>query len=251
MPTSRVARARQAWRNLRKVLGRPGVVEGISINDNFANEISDVPALLATRQPMWVGVQEGLRSNFRELLGLRWGVRQRLTSEATQGVAVIWDRLRFRAFRGHIDKPHRRGHGWKAIADSLETRMRGVIWQDGVVRRKVAGVRLLVRLASTHRFPRRERERWPVFDEHLVAWILACPDDLHLVLFMDCNEDGGPSHLLELLEAAAPGRYRWIGRGIDGCITDLDDAAIAEVLARRTSDHKPVSIPFDLTKETR
>lgn len=250
MAIPRVARARQAWRRLRKVLARPGVVEGISINDNFANQVSDVPALLATRQPLWVGVQEGLRSTFRELLGVRWGVRQRRTSPATMGVAVIWDRLRFRPLRGHIDRPHRRGRGWKAIADSPDTRVRGVVWQDGAVRRKVAGARLLVRLASTHRFPPREKEHWPKFDRPLVAWILACPDDLHLVLFMDCNEDDGPSALLDLLEEHAPGRYRWVGSGIDGCITDLDAAAASEVLARRTSDHQPVSIPFDLTKES-
>lgn len=248
MASGRVARARRAWSQRRKVFARLGVVEGVSINDDFANRVSDVPALLIARRPLWVGIQEGLRSRFRQLLGVRYGVRQRLTNEATRGVAVIWDRLWCRKHGRHVDQPRRRGHGWKALADSPDTRMRGVVWQDLVVRAKLIGRRVRVRVASTHRFPPRERDRWPEFDEPLAAWILACP--ISLVLFMDCNEDGGPSDLLELLEEAAPGRFRWIGDGIDGCVTDLDAAAAGQAIARRTSDHEPVSIPFDL-EETR
>jgi len=246
MPAVRVAWSRQAWRRFRKVFASRGVVEGVSINDDFANEVSDVPVLLATRRPLWVGVQEGLRTRFRQLLGVRYGVRQRCTNAATRGVAVIWDRRWCRKVGRHVDQPHRRGHGWQAIADSPDTRMRGVVWQDLVVRAKLIGRRLRVRVASAHRFPQRERAHWPKFDRALAVWILACP--INLVLFMDCNEEGGPSGLMALLEEAAPGRFRWVGEGIDGCITDLPTAT-AEDLARRTSDHQPVSIPFDLTQE--
>lgn len=249
MTASRLARARRAWRRLRRVLAQHGVVEGISINDNFANQVSDVPALLTTRRPLWVGVQEGLRSTFRQMLGVRYGVRQRLTDDATRGVAVIWDRLWCRKHGQHRDQPLRRGHGWQALADSPDTRMRGVVWQDLAVRPRLVGPRRRVRVASAHRFPQRESEHWPEFDRALATWILACP--IQMVLFMDCNEDGGPTALMALLEEAAPGRFRWVGEGIDGCITDLPTAADAEDLARRTSDHQPVSIPFDLDTDHR
>lgn len=245
MTNLRLARARRAWRRVRRVFAQHGVVEGVSINDDFANHASDVPALLATRRPLWVGVQEGIRSRFRQLLGARYGVRQRCTTDAARGVAVIWDRLWCRKIRG------RGHHGWKALADSPDTRMRGVVWQDLVARARLVGRRHRVRVASAHRFPQREREHWPAFDEALAAWILATPQHLRLVLFMDCNEDGGPAALMQLLEDAAPGRFRWVGRGIDGCITDLPTAAGAQPLARRSSDHQPVSIPFDLTEEYR
>ena len=243
MPSRRLARARRAWARIRRVFARHGIVEGVTVNDNFGNQVSDVPALLKIRRPLWVGVQEGLRTRFWQLLRARYGVRQRCTKEATRGVAVIWDRLWCRKIRG------RRHHGWKPLADSPETRMRGVVWQDLKVRARLIGHRLRVRVASTHRFPPRESEHWPEFDRPLAAWCLASP--LPLVLFMDCNEDGGPTGLLTLLEQHAPGRFRWVGDGIDGCITDLDTAAPARALARATSDHQLVSIPFDLSKEHR
>lgn len=249
----RFAAARRAWRRLPKVLGRLGVIEGITINDDFTDRTSDVPALLAARAPIWVGVQEGVQTRYRQLLSrllgrlrrLRWGVRQRTTTEATQGVAVIWDRYWCRAIRRHRDKPHRLGYGWQPLADSPQTRIRGVIWQDLAVRIQLLGRRLRVRIASTHRFPPRERDQWLAFDHALANWLLASP--LPVVLFMDANERGGASALLQLLEKAAPGRFRWVGDGIDGAITDLPTAAAATALARRASDHRPVSIPFDLT----
>lgn len=238
--------ARRSWWQLSRVLRRsPAVVEGLSVNDDFTDNLTDVVDLIERRWPAFIGVQEGKRHVYESLLrrffGLepRYQVRQDLTGEGPSGVAVLWDTLRCRAIGTALNDPDELGGGWLELTPAGHgLTARGVVWQDlrvriGWLRRRT------VRVCSAHRPPQRNRDQWPLFDARLAAF---CKDSPHaVVVFMDCNEAGGPDALVELTG------LRWYGQHFDGALTDLHvPGGVAEALDRADSDHKPVSIPVEI-----
>ncbi len=222
--TSRAARIRHRARLL-----LPRVFDVVSLNDDFTTAATDAPSVLRARQPLALGIQEGKATDYRARLGSRWGVRQRLASKATAGVAVVWDQRRCRPVGVAKDNHRRTGYGWLALVsprpgDDLLTR--GVVWQDV----RVLGTGRVIRLASTHRPPWRHRHHWPDFDQALDSWLALSP--VPVVLMLDNNSTRRPN---------LNTRWRWHGAGIDGVLTDLPVRSVLQLYQRR-SDHAPVSI---------
>lgn len=233
---------RRSWRDRLGVLHRqPRVLEGISVNDDFTDRLSDVPDLILARGPAWLGVQEIKRHDLAELVDHEVGwptpydVRQDLSSEGRAGVAVVWDALLCRPLGEAIDDPDELGGGWLELTPAGGgLTARGVVWQDLVVR--VGWVyRTRIRIASAHRPPQRNRDLWPLFDQRLAAFCHDSPHDL--VVFMDCNEAGGPDALVK-----ASG-LSWHGHHFDGALTNLTVPGGPVQLARRHSDHHAESVP--------
>lgn len=223
---------RAAWWLLRR---RPAVLEGVTINDDFTDRSSDVPAILRARRPAWIGIQEGKREDYGDLLAdARYAAVQRASDAATRGVAIVLDQTQVRPIGRHVDDPRRRGHGYRQLTSPGGGILaRGVVWQD--VRLVGSGAARVVRLASTHRHPRRARGRWPEFDAALAAWLLASP--LPVWLAGDFN---APVSSLRL-----PGTTtRRRGSGIDGHLVTgplrFADRR-ARRLKKRSSDHAGVA----------
>lgn len=220
-------------------LVRPGVREGISLNDDFANHASDVPATLAARRPAWIGVQEGKRRDYADLVDdERYGVVQRMTNDATKGVAVIYDRRQVTPIGNHRDDPTRRGHGYQQLTPAANGILaRGVAWQDVKV-----GRRRVVRLASTHRLPQRDRGRWDTFDRELDEWIERSP--IPVWLTADFNTPHPTS-------VRVRGRMRL--KRIDGHLITRGLSFVSQVkaLAKRISDHRAVTALVKIHKRKR
>lgn len=207
-------------------LALPRVLEVISVNDDFTDRWTDVPALARDRDPLAIGAQESKETDYRKRLGKQWGVRQRMDDDATSGVAVIWNRSRAHSIGITRDRPEHIGHGWQVLVEPLpgdDMLARGIVWQDLAIK----GWPARVRIASTHRPPQRHRHLWDTFDDRLEAWLETSP--IPVVVCMDANEAGGPNV-----------DRRWRGIGIDGFLTDLTIPSVYE-LAPARSDHRPVS----------
>lgn len=218
-----------------RLLARPGVIEGVTINDDWANDASDVPAILAARRPAWGGIQEGKNEDYADMLeSERYGVEQRMTSEATQGVALVYDRHQLRTVGTAVDNPHKVGRGYMQLTPAGHGILaRGVVWQDVCVRGPL-GRRRRVRIASTHRHPKRARAMWPAFDKALTEWVAASPIPVWVV--GDFNAPLGSVQL--------HGVTRRKGAGIDGHILTLPLSFAVSFVRRlrwRTSDHRGVA----------
>lgn len=236
-----------AWHHLPRTLKAPGIVEALTVNDDFTDRRTDLPALLKYRRPAFLGAQETKRTKVDQrvthALGSRYGVRQDRRNEGAAGVAVAWDRVVARAL-GHSDDPEELGGGWLELLPAGDGLLaRGVVWQDLRVRLGWVG-NTRIRLASSHRPPRRNANQWPSYDDGLARWADDSP--LPVLLLMDSNEPGGPAVLSRLTG------MRWRGVGIDGALHDPHleprSAALrhAVSLPRRHSDHHAVSIPIRL-----
>ncbi len=214
---------------------------GITINDDFTDRLSDVTHLLATHRPLVAGVQEGKQTAYarhvRRDLRHRYGVRQDDRHDGAAGVAVLWNRTHARTIGDSDDRLDRLGGGWRELLPAGDGLLaRGVVWQDLELSTSTGAVR--VRVASTHRPPQRDQHRWPVFDRALASFVAASP--LPVLVFMDANEEGGPTALMRRTGLT------WQGVGIDGVLTDLTAPAAPTALARRHSDHHAVLIPLGL-----
>lgn len=212
--------------------------EALSVNDDFTDRKTDLPALLKARRPAFLGAQETkltkVNPRVRHALGWQYGVRQDRRHDGAAGVAVAWDRVIARGIGRAVDDPEELGGGWLELlyaGDGLLAR--GVVWQDLIVRVGWTA-QARVRLASTHRPPRRDKHLWSTYDTALARWANDSP--LAVLLLMDSNEPGGPAVLSRLTG------MRWRGVGIDGALTDLTTGP-ATALPRRQSDHRAVSIP--------
>jgi hypothetical protein len=218
-----------------RLLARPGVIEGVTINDDWANRTSDVPAILAARRPAWVGIQEGKNEDYADMLeSERYGVEQRMTSQATKGVAIVYDRHQVRTVGTAVDNPRKVGRGYRQLAPAGRGILaRGVAWQDVCIRGPL-GRRRRVRLASTHRHPKRAHPMWPEFDAALTEWMQQSPIPVWLV--GDFNAPLSSVHL--------HGVTRRKGAGIDGHILTLPLSFAMPIVRRlkwRTSDHRGVA----------
>lgn len=214
---------------------------GLTINDDFTDRLSDVTHLLATHRPLVVGVQEGKQAVYvrhvrRDLRG-RYGVRQDDRHDGAAGVAVLWNRTHARPIGDTEDRPDRLGGGWLELLPAGDGLLaRGVVWQDLQLSTGEGAKR--VRLASTHRPPQRDQHLWPAFDRALATFVAASP--LPVLVFMDANEEGGPTALAQRTGLT------WHGVGIDGVLTDQPAPAAPTALERRHSDHHAVVIPLDV-----
>lgn len=212
-------------------LRRAGFHEVITVNDDFTDELTDVRYLARTRRPLIMDVQESKRTDYRKILDDGpdgWGVRQRLADDSTAGVATIWDRQLVTAIGDTRDQASRLGFGYAPLVvphNGEDMLTRGIVWQD----LKLAATGFRFRSASTHRPPLRHRHLWPVFDDHLEAWLEDSP--LPTLVGTDNNQPGGPN---------VPDDWRWKGIGIDGFFGDIVVSSVYE-LDRRNSDHRPVS----------
>lgn len=220
-----------------RMLARPGVLEGVTINDDFTDRTSDAPAILRARRPAWVGIQEGKREDYADLLeDARYGVEQRMTTAATRGVALVYDRQQVRTVGTAVDQPRRIGRGYQQLTPAGHGILaRGVVWQDVCVRGPL-GRRRRVRIASTHRHPKRARAMWPDFDDALRDWIRKSPIPVWLVLDANASVDQVELHGIF--------QERRLWRGIDGhIITGPLRFALrpARRLRWRTSDHRGVA----------
>lgn len=218
---------------------------GVSINDDWANAASDVAQIVEDLTPLLVGVQEGFRRRYRHDLGRRWGVFQRHDSDATAGVAVIWDRHRCKSIGPRRDQhPERIGHGWQALDHTKGLRTRGVCWDDLQLIHPLPGIPNRFRVASWHRDPERFEEHWPDFDHPALRWLRKSP--LPTIVFQDSNQQGGPDFILDHLGKA----YAWHADGekIDGAIVHRAFHAGPVVSRpRQTSDHDAAVIPLGVT----
>jgi hypothetical protein len=225
-----------AWRRLSRARG---VIEGITLNDLWANVASDVVAVLEARRPAWIGIQEGKSNDYAQLLerhdlGHRYGVVQRMTSEATQGVAIVYDRTQLVPVGAVVDDRRFRGSGWEQLTPAGHGILaRGVVWLDVRIAGPFGRGRV-VRLADTHRLPERVpdevRRR---YDQALDEWLEASP--LPVWLTIDANERR--VHRLRFR-----GRKRIVGidgHVITGALRYVDQRV--RRLLRRTSDHAPVA----------
>lgn len=216
-------------------------VEGISLNDDFANKVSDVWATLKKRRPAWVGVQEGKRRDYADDLGPRYDVTQRMTSKATQGVAVIVDLHQLHTVGGAVDRPDLLGRGYRQFTEAGGGILaRGVAWRD--VEQGSRGSGRLVRLGSTHRHPKRERDQWDEFDEALAEWIEASPIPVWLVA--DVNQ-GEPVGLARRLAARVRG-FHVDHHFLTGGLTFRSRPI---VLRGRSSDHRAVAQRVRIPKQ--
>lgn len=213
----------------------PDIAEIITVNDDFTDHLSDVRHWARTRRPLALAVQEGKRTDYRDLLGPRWGVRQRQQDDSTRGVAVVWDRDQAER-AGHAQHtPRQIGGGYRPLVaprrgDDMLTR--GVVWQD--LELLDGGI---LRVASTHRPPQRHNHLWRTFDAQLEDWLAASP--VPVVLGLDNNQVGGPDLDDE--------HWAWRGVGIDGFTSDLPIRSVYE-LAKRNSDHRAVSAAVDVKR---
>lgn len=216
-----------------------GVVEGISLNDLWANVASDLVAVLEARRPAWVGLQEGKSNDYARLIAHqhlddRYGVVQRMTSEATQGVAIVYDRTQLVPIGTAVDDPRHRGSGWEELTPAgYGVLARGVTWLDVRIAGPL-GLGRVVRVASVHRHPGSVPDHvLRAFDRALDAWLAASPLPVWLVL--DANER--KVHRLRFR-----GRKRIVGidgHVITGALRYVDQKV--RRLVRRTSDHAPVA----------
>lgn len=218
--------------------------EALSVNDDFTDRTTDLPALLKARRPAFLGAQETKRTQVnprvRHALGWQYGVRQDRRDEGAAGVAVAWDRVIARPLGRAVDDPEELGGGWLELLPAGDGLLaRGVVWQDLIVRRGWTAT-TRIRLASTHRPPRRNANQWPAYDTALARWADDSP--LPVLLLMDSNEPGGPAVLSRLTGMT------WRGVGIDGALHDPHLTPVtsalrhASALPRRQSDHRAVSI---------
>ncbi len=215
---------------------------GITVNDDFTDRLTDVTHLLATHRPLVAGVQEGKQTTYvrhvRRDLRHRYGVRQDDRHDGAAGVAVLWNRTHARPTGHNEDRPDRLGGGWLELLPAGDGLLaRGVVWQDLELRTSTGPMR--VRVASTHRPPQRDQHLWRSFDRALASFAAASP--LPLLVFMDANEEGGPTALVRRTGLA------WHGVGIDGVLTDLAAPSAPTALERRHSDHHAVLIPLDVS----
>lgn len=237
MTTRRVRAARRTWARLTSTLRRAVTADVITVNDDFTDHLTDVPALIRWRRPFGIAVQEGKNTRYRPLVkGMGYGVRQNTTTSATAGVSVLWDRKQAHAVRRpHRDRPRRRGHGYAVLVGPAHgIQARGVVWQDLRVRRVgwrklTPGRRPIVRLASTHRPPKRADASWPAYDAALTRWLAASPHPV--ILGTDNNDEDRPD---------VPARWEWHHVGIDGVLTDVTVLRVTP-LAQSVSDHRAVS----------
>lgn len=185
-------------------------------NDDWATPRTDVPYLIERHTPLLWASQESKGENYRARLPIRYGVRQKMATAGTQGVAVGWDKSYVKARQG------KGNHGWQFLVDNLGLEPRGVIYQD----LRIGDWEFT--LASSHRPPQRYKHLWPTYDERMGNWF--ADRKLPVVLAMDCNEDGGPTPLLK-------GNRHWYGHEIDGAVSNIPGSWAIKVLPKRSSDH--------------
>ncbi len=226
----------RALRQLRRAkhaghLARPGAYEVLSVNDDFTDHVTDIPALCRDRRPLAVGGQETKDMRLAgRLWDLGYGVQQRMDSDATAGVMVAWEHDQAFAIGDHKDVATRLGNGWLPLVHPRENDdmlTRGVVWQDIEIR----GTGIRLRIASTHRPPARHRHLWRNYDLALEAFLDACP--IPVILLADANELGGPD--------VDDDQWRWRGIGIDGAVTNMKVPSVYELAVLR-SDHRAVSL---------
>ena len=201
---------------------------GIVCNDDFTDRLTDVPFFARTRRPAFILAQEAKETAYKELLNLgRYAVRQHPTSEAKQGVALVTDRRQVMWAGGWEPRIGHIGGGYALLCEPHGHQMldRYIVWQD------ITMGDAMVRIASTHRPPKRYDDLWVEFDTNLLRW--ANRSEMPLVIGMDSNQEGGP-HI--------GGGLAWHGIRIDGVL--VRDVVVGSVraLPRRNSDHRAISV---------
>lgn len=211
----------------------------VTLNDDFTDRLTDATALLEDGTPFAILIQEGKNTRFRrvlrrlrrrlkaranqkgdEWLPLGYQTVQDMTSEATRGLAIIWDsHTAPMAF-----------HRWKVLVEPHGAAMnaRGILWV--VVDHKDWGY---IILATTHRPPWRYRRLWPEYDKALQEWVDA--QGYPILLGMDANT----RRFMRL------GAYLGLlasGQGIDAVMAKGFRLKRPRRLKRRNSDHRPVAV---------
>lgn len=197
----------------------------VTLNDDFLTAASDVASVAAQADVLFV--QEAKRTPVRPLLPRqRFGVLQRLNSQAEAGVAVVWRRATV-----DVARTGERGLTLTVLPDGAAILPRYTAW----VRGRVQGHRVL--LASTHRPPLRYARLWPLFDAALVARLWRAR---RFGRFVIVGIDANQRNPLALARAAG---LRWVAPAgsIDGFLVSPElEVASLEDLAKGSSDHNPV-----------
>lgn len=231
--------------NLTDLLARAWVHAIVTVNDDYTDQVTEtrrltraarfLPRAIRTRLervkrvPMALLCQETKSSDLRAELPEQFGVRQYLDSDATAGVAVVWDTEQAHALEGD-------GHaGWAPLVRPHGERMevRGVVWQDVEVGEVGSG--RIVRLAAAHRPPLRYDHLWPSFDRALRTWASESPYPILLGI------DGNTTDLAGLRKRL---RFRFVrGHRIDTVLgkgRGIRPVSRAVALAKGRSDHNPI-----------
>jgi hypothetical protein len=221
---------RNPWRLLRR-----WIIEGVTLNDDFGNKASDVWGTLRTRRPAWVGVQEGKRRDYADDLPDRYGVVQRMGTEASEGVAVIYDSRQIKPLGDAVDQPRRFGYGYQELVPAgAGILARGVAWRDGVV--GGYGSQRQARLASSHRHPPRTPQRMiAAYDRALAAWVAQSPIPVWLATDANTKRPG-------LLARAFGARVRVHHVDAHMVTGGLRFVSRQIPLRKRTSDHRAVAV---------
>lgn len=208
----------------------------VTLNDDFTDRLSDVPAVLKTVEPFAILLQEGKRTRYRDVLRRlrrrirrtrstadddlgRYRQRQVQRTAGTRGLAIVWDADRAPVISG----PH---HQVLTDAKGAKMEPRGVTWI--VVLHPDWGP---VILATTHRPPWRYRRLWPEYDRNLEHWLDAQTHPV--ILGLDANTR-------RLNTLAARLGMKVAGKGIDAVMVRGFGIHSARSLLRRFSDHRPV-----------
>ena len=211
----------------------------ITLNDDFTDALSDVPAILLTEEPFAVLVQEGKRSRYRRILrrllrrrrlrAYDGGERlagyqsvQRTKTDAQAGLAIVWDARKAPLVSG----PH---YQVLVEPDGAAMLPRGVLWI--VVDHESWGRTVL---ATTHRPPWRYRHLWPAYDAALRTWA-SVRQARRLLVGLDANTR-------DLVGLAARIGLSPAGKGIDGVMGRGFLLRRPRRLRQRFSDHRPVAV---------
>lgn len=206
----------------------------ITINDDFTDALSDVPALLAEHAPFAVFVQEGKRTRYWRVLRrirrkrhnagdqLRYRQVQLTRTDHQAGLAIVWDA---------VTAPLVSGPYYRVLVepDGAAMLKRGVLWI--VVDHPSLGA---VVLATTHRPPWRFRHLWPAYDEALRKWAAGRGAAL-LLVGIDVNTR-------RLAAFASRVGLTVAGKGIDAVLARGLQLRKPRRLKRRHSDHRPVAV---------
>lgn len=213
----------------------------ITLNDDFTDTRSDVPALLKNDAPFAILIQEGKRSRFGRILRrLRRQLRkrqakgldleqdlgdyrqvQKIKTDATAGLAIVWDAAK---------APLVAGPFFRVLVEPRGAAMlpRGVLWV--VVDHPAWGETVL---ATTHRPPGRYAYLWPAYDTALARWVAHRP--FPVLLGLDTNT--------RRLHALARKMGMTVaGKGIDAVMATGRRLSKPRRLKRRNSDHRPVAV---------
>lgn len=210
-------------------------ISAITINDDFTDSVSDVPQIVREFRPFAAGVQEVKENNLHQILGDNFGVAQRLRTEWTSGVALVWDKDQAYAVKGVENKPGRVGNGIVPIIRPQrgdDILIRPAIYQD---LEPIGFPELATRFVSYHRPPQRHKNLWSRADANLENFVKQSP--LPVIILTDGNQENGP-----FTRGRRPAGLRWTGVGIDGALTDVDVAQRARPVRKMRSDHRAVRV---------